>query len=306
MPGVQYRRLSPRIKLDMQMPNPLSFASIPLTTLGQGGTKIGQATGFFYRSKKSNRLHLITNWHVVTGRDPNKPTMSKTGAIPEVVQCLVHERQPSGGDGKQYVRLSALSSVDVKLNDPDGNQPCWNEHRDHGHAVDVVAIDVEDTFSKDEHSFNAVNGGNRFEENYHGSVTDDVFVIGYPLGLSGSRSDRGAMPIYKRGSIASEPAVNYNLRPCLLIDCRTFSGMSGSPVVVSHSGLWTPPGKTTKDSIIGTVENLLGVYSGRMSSPITAPTEGISDIGIVWKIQTVEDIVDNGVRGSELGDILQK
>ena len=289
----------------MKLPNPLSFSSTPLTTIGRNGEELDKATGFFYRSTKSNRLHLITNWHVVTGRDPNQPTNSRTGAIPERVKCLVHERQADRSNGKQYVKLSALSSIDVNLNEPDGNQPCWKEHRDLGRSVDVVALDVEDSFSKDKHKFNVANCGDWFEEGFDASVTDDVFVIGYPLGLSGSSSYQGAMPIYKRGSIASEPGVNYNDRPCLLIDCRTFSGMSGSPVVVSHSGIWMPSGEITDDSIIGTVQNLLGVYSGRMGTQHTKVTEGYSDIGIVWKIAAVQEIVEDGVPGSTLSDILR-
>ena len=205
----------------------------------------------------------------------------------------------------QYVGLSALAQVEIRLNEQDGNDPCWKEHPEHGRAVDVVAVDVEDTFSKDNHTFNAVNGGTRFDERFHGSVTDDVFVIGYPLGLSGSKSERGAMPIYKRGSIASEPMVDFDQRPCLLIDCRTFSGMSGSPVVVSHSGIWMPEGKMTDDAVIGTVENLLGVYSGRMTNPMYAASGGSSsDIGVVWKMRTVQQVVEDGVRGSTLTDVL--
>ena len=289
----------------MPTPDPLSFSSIPVTTLGLGGRTIDQATGFFYRSKKSGRLHLVTNWHVVTGRSPDKPTESATGAIPEVLRCLVHEWQPPDGQGRQYVGLSALAQVEIRLNEQDGNDPCWKEHPEHGRAVDVVAVDVEDTFSKDNHTFNAVNGGTRFDERFHGSVTDDVFVIGYPLGLSGSKSERGAMPIYKRGSIASEPMVDFDQRPCLLIDCRTFSGMSGSPVVVSHSGIWMPEGKMTDDAVIGTVENLLGVYSGRMTNPMYAASGGpSSDIGVVWKMRTVQQVVEDGVRGSTLTDVL--
>ena len=156
--------------------------------------------------------------------------------------------------------------VDIGLNTTDGNEPAWKEHPQYRQRLDVVALDVEDTFSRDRYVFNAVNDGKRFNERFVGSVTDDVFVIGYPLVLSGSRSDRGAMPIYKRGSIASEPLLDYDGRPCVLIDCRTFSGMSGSPVVVAHSGIWHPEGKMTLDSVIGTVENLLGVYVGRAPS----------------------------------------
>ena len=288
----------------MQTPDPISFASFPVTTFGQGRVPLDQATGFLFRSKQSDRLHLITNWHVVTGRDPNEPKKSRTAAIPEVLQCLVHARQPRDVEGQEYVRLSALAEVDVRLNANDGNEPAWQEHPLHRHRLDVVALDVEDSFSKERHVFNAMNDVKRFEERFIGSVTDDVFVVGYPLGLSGSCSERGAMPIYKRGSIASEPLLDYDGRPRVLIDCRTYSGMSGSPVVVSHSGIWMPEGKMTGDSVIGTVENLLGVYSGRLSVPAWLEPQGVSEIGVVWKSRTIDEVVDQGVPGTTVDKML--
>ena len=290
--------------MTMQKPDALSFASFPVTTLGHGQVVIDQATAFLYRSKQSGRLHLITNWHVVTGRCPDQPKGSRTGATPEVLRCLLHARQPPDDKGREYVRLSKLAVVDIGLNTTDGNEPAWTEHPQYRQRLDVIALDVEDTFSRDRHVFNAVNGGKRFVERFVGSVTDDVFVIGYPLGLSGSESDRGAMPIYKRGSIASEPMLDYDGRPCVLIDCRTFSGMSGSPVVVAHSGIWMPEGNMTDDSVIGTVENLLGVYSGRLSVPARAVSEGVSDIGVVWKLRGIDEIVDQGVPGTSLDEII--
>ena len=199
--------------MTMQTPDPISFASFPVTTFGQGRVPIDQATGFLFRSKKSDRLHLITNWHVVTGRDPDKPKESRTGAIPEILQCLVHTRQPHDVEGLEYVRLSVLAEVDIRLNAIAGNEPAWKEHPLHRYRLDVVALDVEDTFSRDRYVFNVVNDVKRFDERFTGSVMDDVFVVGYPLGLSGSRSERGAMPIYKRGSIASEPLLDHDGRP---------------------------------------------------------------------------------------------
>ena len=288
----------------MQKFDALSFASFPVTTHGHGLVEINQATGFLYRSKQSGRLHLITNWHVATGREPERPKESRTGATPEVLRCLVHARQPHDGKGGEYVRLSDLAEVDIGLNANDGNEPAWKEHPLYRHNLDVVAVDVQDTFSSDRHLFYAVNDGTRFDESFVGSVTDDVFVVGYPLGLSSSRSKRGAIPIYKRGSIASEPVLDYDGLPCVLIDCRTYSGMSGSPVVVTHSGVWMPEGKLTANSKIGTVQNLLGVYSGRLSVPARAEGEGVSEIGVVWKLRTIDEVVDQGVPGTTLGEMM--
>ena len=122
--------------------------------------------------------------------------------------------------------------------------------------------------------------------------------------MSGSRSERGAIPIYKRGSIASEPLLDYDGRPRVLIDCRTYSGMSGSPVVVSHSGIWMPEGEITGDSVIGTVESLLGIYSGRLGVRAWLETEGVSEIGVVWKLRTIDEVVDQGVPGTTVDDTI--
>lgn len=127
---------------------------------------------------------------------------------------------------------------------------------------------------------------------------DDIFVIGYPLGLS---SGDGVLPIYKRGSIASEPAVDPMK---FLIDARTYSGMSGSPAVCSHSGVWREPGTDFGESIIGTIKKFVGVYSGRRFGE-PGPDEAspaVSEIGIVWKRHLIDEIIAGGVRGAPIND----
>lgn len=42
---------------------------------------------------------------------------------------------------------------------------------------------------------------------------------------------QGVFPVWKRGSIASEPLFNINLGPAILVDAVTRRGMSGSPVL---------------------------------------------------------------------------
>ena len=60
-------------------------------------------------------------------------------------------------------------------------------------------------------------------------VSADVFVLGYPRGISGGRG----FPI----SIATEPKIDLDGVPKLLIDTATREGMSGGPVIaVAHNG----------------------------------------------------------------------
>ena len=285
------------------MLDPLSLSAVPCSTHTSGGQRVDQATAFLYEAM-DGQLHLVTNWHVVTSRNPEEPTKSRTAVTPETLRCLVHKRQRPDSRGQKHIRLSQLATVDVHLNSADGNNPAWREHPDFRHRVDVVALDVTDTFLRDVHAFNVVNQIKRFDKRFCGDVTDDVFVVGYPFGLSGSTYQPGALPLYKRGSIASEPSVSFGELPRLLIDCRTYKGMSGSPVVVAHRGMWRPDGEFSDNTVIGTVENLLGCYSGRLDRRSATASEGVSEIGVVWKWQAVEDVVERGVQGTTLAEML--
>jgi hypothetical protein len=59
-----------------------------------------------------------------------------------------------------------------------------------------------------------------------------VFILGFPKGIS-----QGAFPIWKRGSIATEPLYGVTTiwaksgAPVILVDALTNDGMSGSPVL---------------------------------------------------------------------------
>ena len=80
--------------------------------------------------------------------------------------------------------------------------------------------------------------------------------------------------------------------------------MSGSPVMVSHSGLWNPPGGSGfgAQSVIGTVENFLGVYGGRLED--SKSTE-VSDIGVVWRAEALTEILERGGAGTTLDQLLK-
>jgi hypothetical protein len=109
-------------------------------------------------------------------------------------------------------------------------------------------------------------------------VSDDVFVLGYPYDVKGG----GNFPIWKRASIATEPDLNYNFLPQMLVDTATRSGMSGSPVIFRRTGVHgLVDGKMVDSSSIGTVEDFLGIYSGRY----VGESKDDAQLGIVWKKQ---------------------
>lgn len=68
----------------------------------------------------------------------------------------------------------------------------------------------------------------------------------------------------EEGVDSTEPELDHDKLPLLLVDTATRQGMSGSPGVLRHSGVHMPSGEFTDDTVFGTVENLLGIYSGRI------------------------------------------
>ena len=103
------------------------------------------------------------------------------------------------------------------------------------------------------------------------------------------------LPIWVRGTVASEPALLYVIDdqplPLFLVDARTRKGQSGAPVIIYRrplTVLGTPTGhlQITK----GTQSKLLGVYSGRVNAE--------SDLGFVWRIGEVDLICRKGVQGT--------
>ena len=90
--------------------------------------------------------------------------------------------------------------------------------------------------------------------------------------------------MWATGFMASEPDVDFQELPLMLIDCRTRQGQSGSAVVAYRSG-GTCAMEDGTTAIFGEpVQRLLGCYSGRVNRE--------SDLGLVWKASAVQEIID--------------
>jgi hypothetical protein len=119
------------------------------------------------------------------------------------------------------------------------------------------------------------------------SMGSDAFILGYPFGIS-----LGTFPIWKRGSIATEPdlagaAGNPHF---FLLDTASRPGMSGSPVILrTVSAAAMERGNLTLST--GTNTRLIGVYSGRL--PANEPLD--AQLGMVWPISLAEEIVAHGI-----------
>ncbi|HET6379206.1 MAG TPA: trypsin-like peptidase domain-containing protein [Methylocella sp.] len=240
-------------------------------------TPLSTGTGFIWRAK--GEVFLITNWHNVTGINP------RTGEHPS----------PYAGEPDRVLVLFDLAGSPLgtrglfsfPLHDENG-VPLWLEHPEMARNVDVAALPLPLNRDAELYPINEMQKSPMLEFPMLVSVGVDAFILGYPFNIKVS-----TLPIWKRASIASEPGVAVDGKPCFYVDTASRPGMSGSPVIlrswggsqIDDGGLMIAPGPVTR---------LIGVYSGR----IGAEDELQAQLGIVWRIEAVDEIITAGRRGS--------
>ena len=258
--------------MDIINPHYLSLCTLKVL-LNFNETELAIGTGFIY--SYNSKFYLITNWHNVTGRNPNtQACLSKNHAgFPNKIFFKLRSKENGGN----------FYSTEINLYDDDEHTlPNWLIHPIHKEKVDVIAIELPFEEAIDDVLIQSLNQFIDFKYNLKANVADDVFVIGYPQGLD---SDF-ILPIWKKGSIASEPDVNINELPKILIDTITREGMSGSPVVFRQHSPVTTVG------IIGSIYGFQGVYSGRIGDKDSV------QLGYVWKKEVIEEIIEGGTKPS--------
>lgn len=226
------------------------------------GTLLSTGTGFIIST--SNRAYLITNRHNVTGRrQDNSEPISKTGGIPNEI-IIWHNMK-----GKLFHWIPTLE----KLIDASGQR--WIEHPTLGAKADFVALPLSNIDDAELYPYDL--SGPTFDIQI--GPAEPISVIGFPFGLKGG----GVFGIWSTGFVASEPDVDFDEFPVMLIDCRTRQGQSGSPVI-AYKG----PGSTTftkegSGLIRGPIWSFIGIYSGRINSE--------SDLGMVWKARAIDELI---------------
>ncbi|WP_321958227.1 hypothetical protein [Paraburkholderia bannensis] len=243
-------------------------------------------TGFTYQS--GDRIYLVTNWHNVSGRHAEtKEALSKTKALPNRMQFKVLKIEPAPDLGPNGMLMRWEPATVPLYDDEEHRVPLWMEHPEHRSGVDVIALEATNAFA----GSNVIPVNSEELSGWHvpNYVSADALVLGYPRGLSGGAN----FPIWKRASIASEPSIDLDGVPKLLIDTATREGMSGAPTFVRAVGLISrEPGKLAGDSFFGTKLRFIGVYSGRLGDDAMS-----AQLGIVWKEHAIKEIIDGGVRG---------
>ncbi|MBM7328718.1 trypsin-like peptidase domain-containing protein [Agrobacterium sp. S2] len=179
-------------------------------------THIGVGTGFFYRIGKV--VFLVTNWHVVTGRHPEKPGELLPGYPISPTHIQLHIPDDTN---RNHFRPGELIPL------YDEGRPIWLE-TPAKNDVDIVLLPLRfpDT---------AITPAVQDFAPYAGRILVpgvDVTIIGFPFG----RNKTNPFPIWKKAMIASEPAYTIDGKAYTYLDTPGRPGMSGSPVYALSNG----------------------------------------------------------------------
>jgi hypothetical protein len=257
-------------------------AAIPCLHFSRGNDVTTIASGFFW--ELGGRVMLVSNWHCFAGIDPDTGrTIDPHGRTPNLVTLMAF-RNKSEPDAAGNFAVG-LERVEIALGAASSTR--WLEHPMLGRKVDVAAIDVTDELTAKKTSHACVN---TLEADGYATpaVSEAVFIIGYPLGML----DKTPIPVWKRGTIATDPTFDAGGLPMLYVDTATRPGMSGSIVLVRMSAA---KGWTTKDGTkqvgFGERDQILGIYSGALGAHQVE-----AQLGVVWKRQVIEETIAGQAR----------
>jgi hypothetical protein len=260
--------------------DPYSLTTVPLEPLANGKS-IGRATGFIWRRRSQH--YLITNWHVVTGRDAVTGGALSAPARPDMLRAYFNTKAMNYGK----------VVIDLSIRDADHN-PLWyieaiRRRKDDNElspapfgpkGCDVVAMPL--AVSSDTNIGLYPINDLKSEHDLAVRIGMDVFILGYPFGHQSP-----GFPVWKRGSIASEPDLTNIGTGYTLVDTASRPGMSGSPVILRSWGthmLEHDAFAMDKNS----QSKFVGVYSGRLRTNDKEDAQ----LGVVWPASDIENIID--------------
>ena len=218
-------------------------AVVALGVMGPDGTFRGTATGFLYGNPTGEldesgeslfSIFLVTNRHVIEG----------------VEELASRFNQSMSTESRMYP---------IPLRDPD-NSIRWTVHPDPNCDVAVIPINAK-LLGEDGIHYKWFRGDDQHTLSIEQareiqiSEGDGVFVLGFPLGLSGEECN---YTIVRQGNIARIRDWLYGNSQTFLIDASVFPGNSGGPVIL----------RPAVTAINGTTANKRAYLIGMVSSYI--------------------------------------
>jgi hypothetical protein len=240
-----------------------SVAAIPIE-MYFNDTSFGVATAFTWT--EAGESFLVTNWHNVSGRDPNTGGhLSSHAGEPNRLRVWFNVRNQLGN------KIAKC----VNIRNEDGN-PLWWIHPQHGNKIDVVVVPLNPDPDVEMYPINTLANNDLLVQ-----VGMDVFVLGYPFGIG-----PGGFPIWNRGSVGSEPELVPHAQLHVFVDTASRPGMSGSPVIRRSWGSHMMANGNISIGV-GSATKFVGIYSGRIvsSDPLDA------HLGLTWPASFVSEII---------------
>lgn len=243
-----------------QLIDPFSIASYHVEMIGYNKTIIGCATGFFLVVK--SKYYFITNNHVV-GDEFYKQEF-KSGIIPDsmIVKSLRIRLYNNKINSVFNITLPLFKGKDTLYT------RFWEDGK-RKNLMDVVAIPISDAIKIQLQV--PVLGNENISKDLSLAPSTDLFIVGFPYDYW----KQSVYPIWKRGTIASEPNLDTLKIYSFLIDATTRQGMSGSPVFY-RGGMYNTSNGTVFSQANTTY--LVGIYSAQ---------NPYMEIGKVWKISKI-------------------
>jgi len=273
----------------------ISLSTTPIF-LWKGTELVSQGTGFYYASIRKDQkvLYLVTNYHVLTGSAPEE----NKSPIGDSIAFHFHRSDENTGDVKVFK---------YKIFTPHG-LPVWVTNSSYPTA-DLAVIPLSTSFYNDCKVLCISDEWAKVDLLV--KPTTSVTLVGYPYGFYDKKN---SLPIWKTGTVASEPKVDFENKPLFLIDVSAFPGMSGSPVfAISHG---THENEDGAGVSIGGARKFLGVYSSMQMLNKKKYLEEIAqkdrkvgivdseslEIGYVWKSKIILDTINS----IDIGKYLQE
>lgn len=238
------------------------FSVIPLLLISISGDQpLSSATGFLWNDR--GQYYLVTNFHVLSGKHP------MTGKIED-------EKRRTPTKIRVFhnaTNLGAWKPVDYDVVDGKGRKK-WREHPKFGSKVDVVMLPIKLPASTTGYAIN----DQKFTD-LQLRPAESVSIVGFPKGQTAG----GLFGIWHTGHIASEPEVDFEGLPAMLVDSKAWPGNSGSPVIARRYGSWSKKdGSQSFGGGNGFATDFLGIYSGQL---------GAAEMKFVWKGSVIREIL---------------
>ena len=261
-------------------------------------------TGFFYGHltkaevdplRRQYKVYLVTAKHVVDGWNTLQATMQSRGLNPSELMIRVNP-------------VSVMSQpIDISLSDVrDTGSPDWIDNPD-GKDISVLAVNIDrlqPQFNVAYFPDDVVAADRQKLKDLSVSAGDGVFVLGFPMGLTGNTH---SAVVVREGIIARIEDLLYFGGESFLIDSFVFPGNSGGPVLLKPELISIPGTQNHPASYLIGVVDAYQPYREPAVSPQTQETRVIfeENSGLA-AILPIDYVIDTIIADSIVSDSVRR